>query len=443
MKKTKLLLILLIIILLVSAISIGIGMYLNNISKPKYIFSKGIDIIKNKIDNYTKISNDLDLKDKYSIKGTVEFDLNSDYYKKATDPEEKKIYNKINNLNNMDINFKIQKNQSNDIGYIELNESIKNEKILNAKYFINDSTKYYLIEDILDDYVIAGGCNYFENITANQTEKENTKYIYNFAIDSIKNNLNDKDFTSKEGKDNYLVTLKIDNNSIKDLLRSVIKDLNNDKKSKRILDNIDKKILKTKIKDEDIILEENEYYKVYIYTSKILHKPLKYKVEHFSKEGTKTYIYEGNENKGTLHYILNEAEKYNILLELKNDEIKGKIRNSSNKNIGEFKLEKNNYNTVINYTYNDNNEKIDLIYSSKYTKVKKNEKYNNKKSLSFKHIVNKETKLSGEIDINLEINNKFSIMVDTSNAKLKSNMTKEEKEQIDNLYENIKNRLER
>ena len=443
MKKTKIILSIFGIIIIAATICISIGLYLDKISKPNYIFSKGIDILKNKVIEYNKVPADLDLKDKISITGNVEFDLTSEYYSKSTDPKDKKINNLINNLNKMDTNFKIQKNKSKDIGYIELNETIDKEKILGFKYCIDEATKYYFIEGIVDNYINDGSCNFFENINTNVTEKENIEYIYNFIINSIKNNLKKKYFTNKEEKDKYIVTLKIDNDNLIDILNGIIKDLKNDKKSRKILDNIDKKILKTKIKDNQEFLGKEEYYKVYIYTTKILHKPLKYEIEKVTKDSIETYIYEGNENKGTLYYLVNDTEKYNILLEFKKNEIKAKIRNSSNKTIGEFKLEKNNYNTVINYTMSDNNEKIDLIYSSKYSKVKKNTSYINRKKLSFKYVVNKETKLSGEVDANLEISNKFSIITDITEAKLKSNLTKEEKEELKNLYDNIKNRLER
>ena len=136
-----------VIIILVSSIFISTGLYLNRISKPNYIFSKGIDICKNKIDNYSKISNDLDLGDKLSIKGNIEFDLDSEYYKDKEDPEEKKISNLINNLNKLNTTFKIQKNQHNNTGYIELNEVLEKEVLLSAKYFINDSTKYFYINN--------------------------------------------------------------------------------------------------------------------------------------------------------------------------------------------------------------------------------------------------------------------------------------------------------
>ena len=49
-------------------------------------------------------------------------------------------------------------------------------------------------------------------------------------------------------------------------------------------------------------------YKIYIYTTKVLHKPLKYKVEYINKENINTYIYEGNENKN-LECIMNRKNR--------------------------------------------------------------------------------------------------------------------------------------
>ena len=431
------------IIIIIASMLIYIGIELNNLGKPNYIFSKGIDFCKNKIENYTNISEDLNLKDKFSIEGSIEYDLDSEYYKKTDNPEEKKTYSLIRNLNNSTTNFKIQKNNSKNTGYVELNSSIGNESILNAKYYINDSTKYYYVKDKVDNYINDGACNYFENINTNNTEKDNFDYLYNFIINSVKNNLKKEYFNTKEEDNNVITILRVDNSTLADIMSNVLKDLKKDKKAKTILDNTDKNILKTKIDEKNNYLEKDEYYKISIYTTKVLHKPIKYRVDHVNKETIETYIYEGNSNNGNLYYSVNDRPKYDINISFKNDEIKGKIKNSSEEEIGEFKLEKNNYNTIINCTINDNNEKMDLIYSSKYTNVKKNESYTNKKNLSFKYIVNNETKLSGEIDVNMKISNKFSILTDITNAKLKSNMTDEEKEKMNNLYDSIKNRLER
>lgn len=430
-------------VVVIAAMFIYIGIFLNDLGKPKSIFSRGIDVINNKIENYTNISEDLNLKDSFSIEGDLVFSLDTEYYNKTTDPEEKKIYNLINNLNKLNTTYKIQKKQSKSTGYIEINSLIGNEDILSAKYYINDSTKYYYVKNKVDDYINAGGCNYFENINKSNIEKDNIDYIYSIVIKSLKNNLKEEYFNIKEENDTHITILKIDDSNLKDILNGIIKDLKKDKKARKILDNIDKNILKTKIKEEDKYLEKEEYYKIYIYTTKILHKPIKYKVEHINKESIKSYTYEGNNNKGNLYYSVNDTPKYDISITFKNDEIKAKIKNSSDEKLGEFKLEKNNYNTIINYTFTEDDEKIDLIYSSKYSKVKKNQSFINKKNLSFKHVVNKETKLSGEIDSNIKVSNKFSILTDISNAKLKMNMTEEEKEKINNLYEDVKNRLER
>lgn len=430
-------------VVIIAAMLIYIGIFLNNLGKPKSIFSRGIDTIEKKINKYSSLPDDLDLKDKFSIEGDISFELDSEYYKKTTDLEEKKINNLIRNLNNTTTNFKIQKNQSKNTGYMEINSSIKEENILNAKYYINEATKYYFVKNKVDNYINNGSCNYFENINENNTEKDNIEYLYTIITNSLKNNLKEEYFNTKEENDTHVAILKLDDNRIKSILRGILKDLKSDKKSKKLLDNIDKDILKTKIKDEDVYLETEEYYKIYIYSTKILHKPLKYKVEHVNKETIESYVYNGNDKKGNLHYSVNDAPKYDINIVFTDDEIKAKFKNSFDENIGEFKLEKNNYNTIINYTYNENDEKIDLIYSSKYSKVKKNKSFLNKKSLSFKHIVNKETKLSGEVNMNLAVSNKFSILTDITNAKLKTNMTKEEEEKINNLYDDIKNRLER
>ena len=441
MKKRKFVILIFGIILLAATLFIGIGIVLNNMSKPQYIYSKVIDIYKNKLDTYKKASNDINLKDKYSIKGTIDFDLDSEYYKKSTKKEDKQVLNLINNLNKSDINFLIQKNESKDTGYIELTQKIDNEDIINAKYYISDSTKYYFVKGIVDTYINDGGCNYFESINENSTEKDNIDYLYNFIIDSIKNNLKDEYFETKEEKNNYVSTIKIDNDTINIVLNNILKDLKKDKKSRNILDNIDKSILKTKVNKK--ILQKDEYYKISIYTTKILHRPLKYKVEHINNRDSKTYIYEGNENKGTLYYSDNNELKYKVNIELQKNEIKAKIKDSNNKNIGEFRLEKDNYNITLTYTYHDGIKKIDAIYSSKYSKVNKNTSYTNIRNLSFKYVENKETKLNGNITMTLNASNKFAILVDASDAKLKTNLTDKEREKLNNMYENILNRLER
>ena len=449
--KRKFLIISLLIII-VSTISIGIGLYLNRLSKPEYIFSKGIDIIKNKVDSYTDIPKDLNMKDTYELNGKINFELDSEFYKKDKSNQESfKKYNLINNLNKSETTFLIQKNQNKKMGYFELNQDIDKENIINTKYYIADSTKYYFINGVLNEFVNDGSCNYFENITSNNSEKENIDYLYNFITKSIKNSLEEEYFNTKDTKDTinnkeievYKVSMRLNNKNIKEILNKVLKALKNDKKASTLLNNINKDILKTKLKDNTQILNKNEYYDITIYTTKILHKPLKYQVKHVDNNDIRTYIYEGDNKKGDFYYLENDLLKYKLNLVLKNNEIDSKILDESNKKIGEFKLEKNKYDTTISYAVNQEDKKVDLIYSDSYTKVVKNKSFINTKKLSFKYIENKENKLNGEISVSIKAINKPNILVDISKAKLKSNLTDKEKENINKYYETIINRLEK
>lgn len=441
------------LIIIVSSLFIIIGLYLNKISQPKYVISRGIDIIKDKIDNYNKTSKDLNMKDTYEIDGKIGFELDSEFYKndKANNIDSLEKYNLINNLNKSDTTFLIQKNQNKKMGYFELKQIIDKEDTIDAKYYIENSTKYYYLGGVLDKFVNDGSCNYFENINKDNSERDNIDYLSDFILDSIKNNLKEEYFDSKQtkekinnvDKDVYEISIKLDNETIKDILENVLKDLKKDKKASKFLNNINPNILKTKIKDNKKILDKNEYYEITIYTTKILHKPLKYIVKHNSSDSINTYIYEGDTNKGNFYYLENDSLKFQLNITFKNNEIIANVLDDENKKIGEFKLEKNKYDTTISYTKEEDNKLVDLIYSNKYNKVVKNKSYINTKNLSFKYIENKTSILNGEITVTLNVSSTPNILVDVEDAMLKSNLTDKDKEKINNYPLNIINRLEK
>lgn len=450
MNKKKLIIVFGIIIIL-GTFLIGIGLYFNNLSKPENIFKIAIDKIDNKIEDYIKISDDLNIGDTIELKGNLDFDIDSEYYKNHIDNEENiKKYNLIKNLNSLDTNFLIQQDKNKKITNIELNQSIDKESILDTKFYAENSTKYYYLKDVDENYINVGGFNYFENINKSNTTKDNIDYLHNFIISSIQKNLKKEYFDSKETTESinkedkkvYESTMKIDDKVATEIINNVISDLKKDKKASTIINNIDKDILKHKIKDQKV-LEKNEYIEIHIYTTKTIYRPLKYKIVHVKNNDTNTYIYEGNDTKGKMYYLHNDIIKYQIDLDLRKDDLVSKIYNSSNKEIGEFKIEKNKHNTIISYNYDDSNEKVDFIYSSKYTKIKKNSSFNNNQSISFKYLVNKESIINGDIYLNVKANNNPKILVDTSNAILKSNLTDKQKDIIENKLDNIKNRLEK
>ena len=440
----KRLLILAILILSIASISIIIGVKFNNLSKPKNIYSMGIDTIKNKINKYLLLPEDLIIGDNINIDGEIEFDLDSDYYKKNSEKE----YNIVKNLNDSDIKFSLKQDAKSGKGLVNLKHNIKEENVIDFKYYVADSTKYYYLSDVLDSYVDDGTCNYFENIKGNATTSSNIKYLYNYIFKALKQSLKDEYFTSSTQEENindkktstYKNSIIINNKNLKEITNSIINLLNKDKKSKTIISNLGIDLNKYKIKDD--ILGKDEEYRIDIYTTKILYKPLKYKITHISDQENVAYIYEGNDSKGVLYYLENDVIKYKINIDMKNSNFDGKIYNSKDKKVGELRLDKNKHNVNLDYSYDENNTKYDLVYSSKYTNVK-DKSYKNTKTLSFKHVENKEIKLSGTVSMKLKVDDKPKIEEDIEDVIIKKNLSEKDKEKFKNKLNNVKIRLER
>ncbi|MBQ9019196.1 MAG: hypothetical protein IJ097_02655 [Bacilli bacterium] len=450
MKKKKTIIVVLGIIIVIATFFIGIGIYFNNLSKPENIFSIAISKIDKKISKYFLINDDLNIGDTVEIKGNLDFDLDSEYLKNhKNDTKINKKINLINNLNTLDTTFLLQQDKKKQIANLELNQKLGKEELLNTKLYIANSTKYYYLKDIDDNYINSGGINYFENINKTNNTRDNINYIHNFIISSIKNNLKKEYFNSKEEKilinkqerKAYETTIKIDDKTINEIIDGVCTDIKKDKRASSIINNIDKNILKQKLKQK--ILKQDEYYMIHIYTTRIIHRPLKYQIEHVYKNNIDTYVYEGNNFKGKVYYMKNNLIKYQGEVNFKNNDILCKLYDSNHNSIGEFRLEKNKYDTTINYSYDYNNKKIDFIYSSKYTNIKTKKSFDNKQSASFKYIDNKESKINGDIYLNLNVSNKPDILIDTSQAILKTNLTDKQKEILKTKGEKIKERIEK
>ena len=440
--KKKLLIIVLFIIL-ISTFFIIAGMYFVTLSKPKNIISFGINNIKNKTDKYLLISNDLILGDNINIVGNIDFDLDSEYYKRINSKE----YNIIKNLTNSDINFSISEDAKKEKGLVSIKHNIDEEKIWDFKYYVDDATKYYYDSSIMDSYINDGTCYYFENINSNNTTDSNIKYLYNFMFKSLKNSLKDEYFTTEEKNESingkktnvHMIELTLDNKRLNEINSSIISSFKKDKKANRILNNLEIDLNKYKNKE---LLGKDEKYILNIYTTKLLYSPLKYEITHIKGNDKEVYIYEGNESKGKFYYYDNSELVYRINIKTKNNDLDGIIYDKNNKKIGEFRLDKNKHNVNFTYSYNKNNEKYDLVYSSKYTSIKK-DSYKNEKILSFKHVKDKEDVINGSITLVLKVNDKPKIDEDINKVILKNNLSDKEKAMFNNKFETIKNRLEK
>ena len=424
--KKKILLIVIVFSVLFSITFIIMGIYINGLSKPRNILSKGISFIHDESKKYVLIDNNLNVGDTYTITSTLDFNLDS-------------------------ANLLLKQDNSSKTNYLELNQKIGDESIVGYKRLVSNSTEYYFVNGILNNYVNNGTCNYFEALSDENTTYSNIEYLYDFIFESLNNNLKNEYFEAYEVDENinskmikvHQISIKFTNKNVREILNGILKDLKKDEKANNILSNIDSKFSDYKVKDKTNFFDKDESYTLNVYTTKVLYKPLKYELVHMDKESKENYIIEKNNDIYNYYYLEDDNIIYTADIKVLDDGISSKIYNSSSKEIGELLLEKKNHNIVINYSFDNSIDKVNFKYTSLYDKVKNNKSYINKKKLDIKYLVNKESKIDGSIELISKVENKADIDTDIKEAILYSKLSDDKKELIKNKRENVKNRLER
>lgn len=445
-KALKVFLILLLII--TASVLFYFGFYFNNLSKPKSIFDISIDNISKKMVNYTSFNSKYLLGDNFTINGNVKFDFSSEKYVfNSTNVNDLKTFNLINNLNKSNFNYSFIQDKKNKKLLIDINDSILNEEVFHNKYLVENSTEYYFVSSVLNNYVNNGNCNYFENLSEETTTRDNISYLYNFIINSLKNNLDDSYFERHEVKKNissseeevYQMSLSIDNDRMNNIIGGIFNDLVNDKTADKILTNINENFNRTHVGNRKY-LSNNESYVINIYVSKSMYKPLMYEFIHMNNDKKKIVSYESNSDVGTLYYMEDSNLKYIGSTIIHDNSISIKFSDGNNNNIGTFKFEKSSNSFNLNLLFNFNNRTYDGVVSSKFIKYSKSG-YTNEVNMSMKISDNLVTILSGNIKMNNKISNKAIIHEDTSNAILNSSLSNEQVAARDKQFSLVKERF--
>ena len=450
-KRFKLFIVL--ILILIAGISIYLGIYFTKLTKPKYIVGVGIDRLDTKITNYLSIDEKYKLGDTITINSTLDFDLDSeDYLKKSkTDKDYLDKYKTLKNLSKTTNNINYIQNSKKKKSLLEINSLLDKEKLLNYKYLIDNSTGYYYVEDIQKKYVNSGTNNYFEMLSDEATTLGNIEYIHEATIKALKNNLQEEYFEKYSVTKNIngsnldvnQISIRIDDKKLHQIVNGIIKDLKEDPEANKILTSIDKDFAKRKVKDNKRLLNKDESYTLNIYTSKYRNIALKYELIHLDGDEKITYSYEGNYSKGNFYYIEDDTVIYTISITDDGKIIEGKVKDSTNKEVGTIKIEKNDASTYYTFNFDDGKKKYDVIYSSKNNNLVNNKSFTNEKKLSFKYIDEKVSILSGEVTLNSEITKTGKIEEDISEAVLSSTLSDEIKAKYDNKKDNIIERLKK
>ena len=426
----------------------GFYFYIN--SKPQIIFEKGFDAFLNISNRYILPSDSIFIGDTFTVDGLVDFNLNSEYYSKMETLDSAKRYRLIQNLNQLDTHFILMQSKKDKSLFAQLVESIGNEEIANTKLLVDNATQYYFVNQFIDEYINNGTCNYFENLSGENTTKSNIEYLYNFILKSLKSNIMKGEFSSAftgqeiNGKVQKIhqTTIQISDAFVHNVINGVLKDLKKDKRSAFILKNVYKDFFKYKIKNEIRFLGSDEVYTLNIYTSKYFYKPLRYEIVHKNGEQIEKFLLDIQNSGCNILYIKNNKHIYNIVVYFQNNKIVADIFNLNNNKIGNFGFEKENGSLTINLSFNNNNLMYDFVYSSKILKLKKNKSYTHNRNLSFKFVKDRVSILNGNININSNVVSKARAFEKVSLARLSSKLSDNERNMLKSRKDRIRARLE-
>ena len=449
----KLSIILAVFIFLFAILLIYIGFYFRYLSKPSYIVGEVLERIQNKSWNYLFPEHDVFVGDQFSLESSIDFDLDSEYYKNQSmvDIEALRKYNIIKNLSNLNTQLVMKHDGKNRLLLLDFEQKLGEEKLYHKKEYVANETGYYYVEDVLNQYVNNGTCNYFETIREGKTHHDNFQYLNEYIFKAIQNSLLEEDFKTYEvntnihGKEEkvHQISIRFTNKLIRKVWNAIILDFEKDEEASFLIKNIFPNYKKYLLKDDSKILSSNEYYTLNIYTTRFLYAPVKYEVIHMMGDEKEVYIYEGDDTSGDGYYVLNDQVYYSVHFKWRENSIDVKIKNSKGEDLGNLRFDKDDNNIAMNYSFEEKDKKYEVVYSSKYEDVVKGKSYVNTQIVSFNYLENKVTRLNGSISYVQKLDSKVQIEETVGDSILASKLTEEQKYLFQNKYKAIKERMEK
>ena len=443
-------------ILILLSLSFGCiygGLYLEKISKPKTIINSGIDGIRLTLKDYLKEEVKYNIGENYSVKGNLKFKLLSDYHynNRLVNEDSLKKINLIINLDDLDSNYLFVHDKKNKKMFLDVSNKIGNEDICSLKFYGENSTQYYFVNGIVSNYVNNGNFNYFESLNDEVSSGDNIEYLYDYLFNTISNSISDDDISEYDLESNingksmdvHEVSVKLSNRVVRESLSNYLELLKGDERTNTLITNVFNSFSEFNFDDSKSYIDNNESITFNVYTTKYLYKPLKYELVYIKDNTRLTYYYEVNDNGGTYYMIDGDKLKYKVDFKINSKNINGVIYDSDFKEIGSIKLSKDNTGIDFSYNFDNNGNKSEIYYDSKYEDVVLNESYTNNRKLSIKIIENGASKLSGSITLTTNVSKDTSINEDISESILSSSLTDEVKAKLDNKFDDVINRLEK
>lgn len=422
-----------------------------NMSKKNTIFKGMITTIGNTLYQYLQTPEKYNFEDDFEVTSSLDFNLESEEYEEKSyiDPDYYKKYHLITNLSNLDSHIVLKQSKEKGKLLLSFDNKIGEEDIYTGKVYIENSTQYYMVNKILNNYVNEGNNSYFETLTHSNTTSDNINYLYQTIINSLKKNIRDEEL--KENKAEIVVndknikvrqiSLKITDKYYKVLLKRILNDLKKDSRSSLILESTIPNFNTLEVNDEIEYLKNDEYYTINIYVRNILNTPIKYELIHTKDNDNYKLALIGNLEKGNIYYYDNNQLKYTANYEA-TPKIMEIIVKNDKETAGFIKIEKSNNSLSMNINLALENSNIDFTYSGIYKNYKKNNSYDKEDSISIKWLEEDKVRLNGTINSATKVKKEFKIDEDIEDSLLRFSLDDETKEKLDNALNNMKERLE-
>ena len=434
-------------IILLAFISIGVGCYLNYLGNSKRIFANAIEKLDSNVKNIitpTKIETGID--DNYTIQSDIKIKIEDNLLQTlaTSDPSYQALINVLNNLNNTENAFQLIQDKAEKKLFLSYTSKLNNEELFSLNYLIENATQYYYIPSLLDFYINNGNSNYFESLDSTTTEKENLIYLYNFVLDSLKNNLKQEYFEksmeeteiSGETKNYTKVSFILNNAIAQEIASNILKDLKNDSKASKILTSINSDFPNTKISSNTNII--NQEITLDVYTDNAVFQIKKYDI-HWGDDVNHYQIqYEEETGNGSIRINDQEAIQFQIT---QTDSKYQMELFQKEELIGTIKIENTETDQMISLDVFADNYQLTGSYQAKISDVEKGKSYQLENNLEFKIITPDQKTSRYGVTIHSTITKESNIAVDVSNSVLASSITEEQIQNYQNYWLSITNKL--
>ncbi len=432
---------------LLSLVLLTLSFYFEFIANKERILKKSVsNIFENVIEVVDMFEFDTGLSNNYKKEADIKItsnSLNNTYLTEQNSITKKEnltlnLGNIFRNLNETNIKITSINDAQNKKRFLHLQSNLQGANLLELKCLTENSTKYYYVSGFLNTYVNNGNDNYFESIDEKTSIIDNTKYLSNFIIENITNNIKPSDYKiteeklsiNNEEKHYKKISIKIDKNIADEINKNIIKSIKNDDRSRKIILSTNKEIadFKTNIFPKKASLILNTY--VENYTYKIKKYEIIYTNSKTKENVTVTYEYK-NKNEGIGEIIINnEKYKYEYTSKEKSKEIN---LYAENQKIGTISIEKTKTGILFDLGIVNNNKEVSINYIMNLLNLKEGKSYNQEQQLTIRTEVNNEP-LNFDVNINTKVNNKVKIDEDTSSSIIEKTLSDEDRTRLNNIF---------